>query len=276
MDATTSAQIAAIEANWDVRTPVHVASRFYDVAHRDPADWFAPFEWDDLGDLAGKDVAHLQCHIGSETLAFAARGARVTGLDISGASVEAARTIAAEAGLDARYVKADVHAAVSALGGSAYDVVYTGKGAVCYLPDLDAWAGEVAGLLRPGGTFYLVEFHPLLNALSPVPSPDGDESLLLRHDYLGGRGAIARAGTHTYTDGPALPEAVEHYEWAHGIGEVVTALVGAGLRITLLRETERLPWPRWSTMAPTPGGWFALPDAAPRVPLIYALRATRD
>ncbi|MCG8920512.1 class I SAM-dependent methyltransferase [Actinokineospora sp. PR83] len=274
MDPATTRMIQAIEANWDVRTPVHVASRFYDVASRDPADWFADFEWDDLGELAGRHVAHLQCHIGAETLAFAAKGAHTVGLDISGESVRAARELAESAGAEVTYVKADVHDAVSALGAEGFDVVYTGKGAVCYLPDLDAWATQVAGLLKPGGTFYLVEFHPLLNALSPVPSPDGDESLLLRHDYLGGRGAIERDGAHTYTDGPALAEAITHHEWAHGIGEVVTALIGAGLRITLLRETERLPWPRWSTMAPD-AGWFSLPAEAPRIPLIYALRATR-
>ncbi|OLR89999.1 class I SAM-dependent methyltransferase [Actinokineospora bangkokensis] len=274
MDPATSAMIDAIEANWDARTPVHVASRFYDVPGRDPADWFADFEWADLGDLTDKRVAHLQCHIGSETLAFAARGAEATGLDISGESVKAARAIAAEKGLAVDYVKADVHDAVSALGAGAFDVVYTGKGAVCYLPDLDLWAEQVAGLLTPGGTFYLVEFHPLLNALGPVPPPDGDESLLLRHDYLGGRGPIPRDGAHTYTDGPALPEPVPHVEWAHGLGAVVTALVGAGLRIDLLRETERLPWPRWSSMGPS-GSWFALPEGAPRIPLIYALRARR-
>ncbi|MBM7771825.1 SAM-dependent methyltransferase [Actinokineospora baliensis] len=273
-DSETSARIQANEANWDARTPIHVASRFYDVAGRDPRAWFADFEWADLGDLAGKDLVHLQCHIGAETIAFPPLGARVVGLDISAASVRAAAELAAAKGVAVEYVKADVHSAVEALGGSRFDVVYTGKGALCYVPDLDVWAGQVAGLLRPGGQVYVVEFHPLLNALSPVPPPDGSEDLLLRHDYLSGRGSVERDGTRTYTDGPELAEAQVHYEWQHGIGDVVNALVGAGLRISLLRETEQLPWPRWSTMTTT-GGWFSLPDEAPRIPLIYALRAVR-
>ncbi|WP_018683280.1 class I SAM-dependent methyltransferase [Actinokineospora enzanensis] len=272
-DPETTRRIAANEANWDARTPIHLASAFYDVANRDPEVWFADFEWTDLGDLTGKDVAHLQCHIGAETVALARRGARVVGLDISTESVRAATDLAAAQGVDIRYVKSDVHDAAAALGHEAFDIVYTGKGAICYLPDLPVWAAQVATLLRPGGQVYIVEFHPLLNSLSPVPPPDGSEDLLLRHDYLGGR-AVERDGTRTYTDGPELPTARESYEWPHGVGEVVNALVGAGLRIVHLRETEQLPWPRWSTMTTT-GGWFSLPAAAPRIPLIYALRAEK-
>ncbi|GAA3061057.1 class I SAM-dependent methyltransferase [Actinokineospora globicatena] len=274
MDFDTAAMIRANEANWDARTPIHLASGFYDVAGRDPRAWFAEFEWSDLGELAGKDLVHLQCHIGAETIAFPPLGARVVGLDISAESVRAATALAESKGVAVEYVKSDVHTAVETLGASRFDVVYTGKGALCYVPDLDIWAGQVAGLLRPGGQLYLVEFHPLLNALSPVPPPDGSEELLLRHDYLSGRGAIERDGTRTYTDGPELPDARVSFEWQHGIGEVVTALVGAGLRITRLRETEQLPWPRWSTMT-TAGGWFTLPESAPRIPLIYALQAVK-
>ncbi len=163
----------ANQANWDARTPVHLASRFYGVDEEpDPSRWFAPWEWDDLGELAGRDVLHLQCHLGTDTMAFAQRGARTVGLDFSAASVEAATGIAARAGVDVTYVRADVYDAVEALGGRRFDVVYTGKGALCYLPDLDRWAGTVAGLLRPGGRLYLTEFHPLLNALGPKPAPE--------------------------------------------------------------------------------------------------------
>ncbi|WP_328727228.1 class I SAM-dependent methyltransferase [Streptomyces sp. NBC_00259] len=266
------------EANWDARTPVHLASRFYGVdgarGDTDPDRWFAAFEWDDLGDLTQRDVLHLQCHLGTETLAFARRGARTTGLDISGASVTAARNLAAEAGLDVDYVRANVYDAAEALGEERrFDLIYTGKGALCYLPDLDRWAATVAGLLRPGGRLYLVEFHPLLNSLGPKPAPGEGPELLLRHDYLGGRGAVRRDSTYTYTDGPAVRGATESFEWMHGLDEVINALTGAGLGITRLRESDELPWPRWPHMVRTPGGWWRLPDGAPRIPLLYALLA---
>ncbi|MEU7059210.1 class I SAM-dependent methyltransferase [Streptomyces sp. NPDC046197] len=264
----------ANRANWDARTPVHVASRFYGLDRElDPARWFAPFEWEDLGDLAGRDVLHLQCHLGTETLAFAQRGARAVGLDFSAASVTAARDIAARAGLDVTYEQANVYDAVAALGHRRFDVVYTGKGALCYLPDLARWADVVARLLRPGGRLYVVEFHPLLNALGPKPAPGDGPELLLRHDYLGGRGPVHRDATYTYTDGPAVQGATDSYEWMHGMDEVVNVLIEAGLTVRRLRESDELPWPRWPQMVRTPSGWWRL--AEPRIPLLYGLLALR-
>jgi SAM-dependent methyltransferase len=267
-DPETRRRFAAIEANWDARTPIHAASRFYDVGGKEPASWFADYEWADLGDLTGKDVLHLQCHLGTETAAFAGRGAgRVVGLDLSTAAVAEARRLATA---PVSYVRANVYDAPAALNGDRFDVVYTGKGALCYLPDLPRWAGVVAELLRPGGLVYIVEFHPLLVSLGLVPA--GPE-LLLRHDYLGGRGAQLRDGAHTYTDGPPLTHSTEVYEWAHGLGEVVNALVGAGFQITSLREPDEIPWPRWPSMVPTGTGFWRLPGDAPRIPLFYALAA---
>lgn len=275
-DDTTRQQMAAIGFNWDERTPIHVASRFYDVGGRDPESWFAAYEWADLGDVAGRDVLHLQCHLGTETAAFARRGARsVTGLDLSAAAVTAARRLAAAAGVSIDYVQANVYEAAEALGGRRFDVVYTGKGALCFLPDLDRWAATVAGLLRPGGIAYVVEFHPLLTALGVVPAAPDERDLVVRDDYLAGRGAREQDVTFTYTDGPALTRATTSYEWAHGLGEVVTALVGAGLTIRSLRESDELPWPRWPQMTPTAGGFWRLPADQPRIPLCYALLAAR-
>ncbi|MDN0199167.1 class I SAM-dependent methyltransferase [Streptomyces sp. S.PNR 29] len=263
----------ANQANWDARTPVHVGSRFYGLDQGlDPDRWFAAFEWEDLGELTGRDVLHLQCHLGTETIAFARRGARAVGLDFSAASVTAATGIAAKAGVEVRYVQANVYDAVEALQGRRFDVVYTGKGALCYLPDLRRWAEVVARLLRPGGRLYVVEFHPLLNALGPKPGPGEGPELLLRHDYLGGAGPVHRDATHTYTDGPAVQGATDCYEWTHGIGEVLNALVDAGLTVRRLRESDELPWPRWPRMVRTESGWWRLPE--PRIPLLYGLSAT--
>jgi SAM-dependent methyltransferase len=272
-DAETRRLMAVIEANWDERTPIHRASAFYDVDNRDPQSWFAGYEWADLGDLTGRDVLHLQSHLGTETMAFARRGARtVTGLDLSGAAVGAARELAAAAGVEIDYVRANVYDAVEALGGRQFDVIYTGKGSLCYLPDLPGWAGVLARLLRPGGRVYVVEFHPVLQSLGLVGA--AEEPLELRHDLIGGGGPVARDATRTYTDGPALREATTSYEWVHGLGEVVTAVSGAGLTVRSLRESDELPWPRWAGMTRTPDGWWRLPEPAPRVPLFYALLAT--
>ncbi|MET9296049.1 class I SAM-dependent methyltransferase [Streptomyces sp. NPDC003077] len=262
--------IQANQANWDARTPIHIASDFY--GQRITSDWFASFEWEDLGDLDGRDVVHLQCHLGTETVAFADLGARTVGLDFSEAALKEARRLADESGRDIEFVWSDVHRAVEALGGRRFDVVYTGKGALCYLPDLTAWARVVRDLLRPGGMLYLVEFHPLLNALGPVSGPDGDE-LTLRHDYLAGRGPIRSDNPYTYTDGPPVEGATTSYEWRHGLGEIVGALTGAGLTVDVLRETDLLPWKRFEAMERAENGWWRLPADQPKIPLLFALRA---
>jgi SAM-dependent methyltransferase len=274
-DEDIRAKVAANKRNWDARVPIHVNSAFYEIVERDPMSWFAPFEWRDLGQLEGREVVHLQCHLGAETMAFALKGARTTGLDFSGVSVQEARRVAHQAALAIEYVHADVYDAAAALGTERFDVVYTGKGALCYLPDLTAWAQTVASLLKPGGFLYLVEFHPLLNALGPTQKPGVPDDLVVRHDYLGGRGPIERDSTHSYTDGPPLAGDTLHYEWAHGVGEVVTAVAQNGLIIESLTETRLLPWRRWPLMERTANGWWAMPESQPRFPVMYGLKATK-
>jgi SAM-dependent methyltransferase len=129
-----------------------------------------------------------------------ARG--TTGLDFSHVSVLEAQRIAREEALPIEYVCADVYDAVEALGSDRFDIVYTGKGALCYLPDLMAWAQTILRLLKVGGFLYVAEFHPLLNALGPTKKSDFIDDLVIRHDYLGGHGAVERDSASTYTDGP--------------------------------------------------------------------------
>ncbi|KIX79312.1 methyltransferase type 12 [Streptomyces sp. MBRL 10] len=277
----------ANQLNWDARTSIHVASRYYGLDGGEPLDasrWFAPFEWEDLGELEGRDVLHLQCHLGTETIAFAQRGARAAGLDISGKAVVAARDLASRAGIPVEYVEANVYDAAEAFAGRQFDVIYTGKGALYYLPDLERWANTVAGLLRPGGRLYIAEFHPLLNALRPGPAKgDGPDlvghdfhadALVVGHDYLSS-GVVRRESTHTYTDGPAIEGATEFFEWMHGLDDVINAVIGAGLRVERLRESDQLPWRRWDRMISTGEGWWKLPEGEPKVPLLYALLARR-
>ena len=180
-------------ANWDERTPIHVGSRFYRVDEfKSGVQTLHGFELDELPDLAGKDLVHLQCHFGLDTLSLARKGARVTGLDFSGPAVEAARELASAMGIDARFIEANVYDARAALG-QAYDVVYTGKGAINWLPDIVTWAEIIADLLRPGGVFYLSEFHPVHSMLAD-DGANGRVPLLQRGPHgLGQRGGLHRS-----------------------------------------------------------------------------------
>jgi 2-polyprenyl-3-methyl-5-hydroxy-6-metoxy-1,4-benzoquinol methylase len=153
--------VAANRALWDEWTPIHVGSAFYDVdgwksgrRHDLP-----PLLVDEVGDVAGKDLLHLQCHFGLDTLSWARRGARVTGADFSERAVEQARLLAAETGLEARFVVSDVVDLPDRLEGD-FDVVFTSFGVLNWLPDVPRWAEVVAHFVRPGGFFYIAEAHP--------------------------------------------------------------------------------------------------------------------
>lgn len=276
-DAETRRMLDANRMNWDARTPVHVASEFYDLAGaRAGADRLAAFEWEELGDLNGLDVAHLQCHIGTDTLCLRRAGANTVGLDFSAESVKAAGDLAKESELDVRYVQADVHDAVEALGAGRFDIVYTGKGSLVWLPDPYRWARVVAELLRPGGQLYLAEFHPLLWALQAGGDQDSSaEELRIASDYLGSGESVEDQANVTYTDGPPLEGSTTVYMWNHDLGTVVTAIASSGLSIVSLAERDVLPWTPLPGMRPAGEGWWRLPEGAPRVPLIYSLRALK-
>jgi SAM-dependent methyltransferase len=263
------AMIEANRANWDARVPVHL--RGYDLDHlRRGGQRLADFEYAAI-DVDGRDVLHLQCHIGTDTICLARHGARVVGLDLSGASIDAARELAAECGVAVEYVQSDVYDAVEALGGRFFDVVYTGKGALCWLPDLHRWARVAAELLRPGGVLYAIDFHPLLQAAADEQPATG---LLLERNYLGA-GPERSDVPFTYTGEGRLTRDAVNYQWAHGLDEVLDAVLSAGLQLTGFVEHDVSCWRRFPSMVDLGDGWSGWPDGAPRLPLMFSVRAEK-
>ena len=255
-------------ANWDERVPIHVAGEFYDVeGFRAGHERLRPFEIAEVGDVAGKDLVHLQCHFGIDTLSWARRGARVVGLDFSGPAVEAARRLAAELGLDATFVESDVYDAVGSLGGRTFDVVYTGLGALNWLPDIGRWAGVVADLLRPGGFLYLAEFHPFSRVF-------GDEDLTVTYDYFQDAPEVWDE-PGTYADLGAETVNNRTYEWLHTLGDVLSAVVSSGLTLELLHEHDYTLFPQWPFLKKSGFDTYRLPEGTPSLPLMYSLRARK-
>jgi SAM-dependent methyltransferase len=252
---------------WDEKAPLHLRSALYDVeSFKSGRPSLKPHEIEDLADVAGKDLVHLQCHIGLDTLSWARLGARVTGLDFSGAAVAAATQLAQEIGVEARFVQADLYDAPSALNAT-YDIVYTGVGALCWLPDIQRWASVVHHLLRPGGELYLFEFHPAGWMF--------EDRLEVRQDYFTPPEGCRFAGSVTYADGSSPNQTGETIQWKHPLGAVVTALVKAGLAIEELRELDRDVLQRWPFMERDADGLFRMPAGQPSMPLMYTLRARR-
>lgn len=268
----------ANRANWDERATLHAdrgehgyrVSRYID--DRGALSDVVRFDLPRLGSVEGLRAAHLQCHIGTDTLSLARLGARVTGLDFSPVAVAEARALVAETGDDVDFVVADVYDAASALPAASFDLVYTGIGALCWLPRVDRWARVVAGLLAPGGSLFLREGHPILWAMDERL----DDDLHLRFSYFEHEQPLEWDDDSTYVDTARPLTATRTYEWNHSLGEIVTALIDAGLRIDLLVEHDSVPWEALpGQMVLRPDGEFALAERSGVAPLSYTLRATR-
>ena len=212
---------------------------------------------------------HLQCHIGLDTLSWARRGALVSGLDFSAPAISAASSLAASLGLEATFVVSDVYDAVAALGGQRFDIVYTGIGALVWLPDIPRWARVVANLLAPGGFLYLVEGHPFVQILD---ESSGSAGLVVARDHFDAAPQVEDY-PYTYTDGPALSHS-RQVEFQHGLGEIVTSLVEAGLRIEFLHEHDFEAFGRFGSLQPQEDGTYRFPPGQPRVPMMFSLRAS--
>lgn len=268
--------------SWNAVVPAHESHRPGQAAFlRGGGSTLFPEELALLGELRGRRLLHLLCNAGQDSLSLAARGARVTGVDLSDAAVERAQALSAASGIAARFVCADVYAFLAEARG-VYDLVYGGYGVICWLPDLDAFARGVAEALAPGGRFALVEFHPASNML--------DADWRLAHDYPAGGAPLTLPGVGDYVGAAAgglspagfaageaafvNPHPCHLFRW--GVGEVVSALARAGLRLALLEEYPYVNGERpFDGMRPGEGRRWHPPAGAPAVPLMYGIAAEK-
>jgi SAM-dependent methyltransferase len=264
-------------ANWDERAQAHAASPDYGLDRfvTDPQhiSTVVRFDRPRLGDLTGVRGVHLQCHIGTDTVSLARLGATMTGVDFSPKSLEQARLLADRAGTPVEYVESDVYAAPEALGGARFDLVFTGVGALCWLPDVRRWAQTVAALLAPGGRLFLREGHPVLWALDYERD---DDLLVLQEPYFEQKDpqVYDEPGTYVATDA-SFAHTVTN-EWNHGLGQIVTAVLDAGLTLTALEEHRSVPWDALpGRMTRLDDGEFQLTDRPERLPHTYTLQAVK-
>ena len=271
-----SSSIEVNRASWDERVTAHVASPGYSVARfsEDPGflSSVVRFDLPRLGDVSGLDGVHLQCHIGTDTVSLARLGARMTGLDFSEPAIEAARQLAEATGADARFVVSELYEAPDVLRQERFDFVYTGIGAICWLPDIHGWAQVVAALLRPGGRLFMREGHPMLWAINEKRA----DVLAVELPYFETPGPIVWDDGGTYVETDAVFERTITHEWNHGLGETVTAVLDAGMEITMLEEHKTVPWDALPGKLETAdNGEFQLKDGHERLPLTYTLQARK-
>jgi len=258
---------------WDERALVHRADRtgFYAIERfRQGGDVLMPIEAGEIGDVGGKRLLHLQCHIGLDTLSLARRGAQATGVDFSGEAIATARGLAAETGLRARFVECDVYDAPAAVA-ERFDIVYVSWGAICWLPDIRRWGEVVAACLSPGGFLYMADGHPFAMTLELQ-----GQTLACRYPYSSAPDEpMSFDDTTTYTGDPTLLQQTRSYSWNHALSDILGSLLDRGLRFDFLHEHDTVPYRMFPHMVPAGGRMFRLPDGMPRIPLAFSLKATK-
>ncbi len=263
---------------WDAWTGIHVASEFYDVdSFREGGSRqirIKDYERDEVGDVTGRSLLHLQCHFGLETLSWARLGATVTGADFSPQAIDAARRLADELGIQATFVCSnlyDLPETLDAEGG--FDVVYTSHGVLGWLPDIGRWARVVAHFVKPGGFFYLTEVHPVVMAFENEGVESGE--LRLQYPYWSHDEPLSFDVKGSYADPDAPTHGLREHGWDHGLGEIVTALIDAGLRIEFLHEFPFVLW-KIDFLERRDDGRYYLPgELDGRMPLYFSVRASK-
>lgn len=275
-------RLAANRRNWNERTPIHVASRFYDVASfKAGRVTLNAIERREVGPVAGRSLLHLQCHFGLDTMSWARLGAAATGVDFSDAAIRQARALSAEVGVGARFVEADVYDLPQRLD-ERFDIVYTAVGVLCWLPDLAAWAQVAARFVKPGGTFYIMDVHPFLGVFETADADGGAapfENLRVRYPYFPHPEGLYFAGGAPSYAGDEVIEA-GCYEWPHSVGEILGAIADAGLVVEFFHEFDANRYQAFPGMVADGDGWWRFPGKSRgpgghSLPQLFSLRAQK-
>ena len=227
-------------------------------------------ELEELGDVKGKTLLHLQCHFGLDTLSWARKGAVVTGVDFSREAIRLARSLAEETAIEATFIESNIYDLPDVLD-EKFDIVFTSYGVHCWLNDLVRWGEIVAHFLKPGGTFYIVEFHPL----QWVFDWDAEDDFKIVRGYFHRPSPIELQVDGSYADGTKF-EPQPDYEWAHTMADVVNAIINAGLRIEFLHEFAKSPFPNFSFLKESEDGYWSYDNPDVQLPLVYSIKASKE
>src|SRR5437870_376066 len=259
--------------NWDERAAIHARDSTGDYMldrFRAGEEALHEIEAAELGDVSGKRVLHLQCHIGRDTLCLVRRGATVTGLDFSSVALNVARRLSDETGLKAEFVEAIVDQAPYLTPGP-FDLVFTTWGTICWLPDVRVWARVIASVLVPNGELYFADAHPGFLVLEQHAG-----KLASMYDFqTPADRPLEFVDATTYTGDPTVMTHQSTREWIHSLSAILGALIDAGLTIAMFREHEVLPWRGLQCLVPASDRMWRLPDGYPRIPLSFSLRAKK-
>jgi SAM-dependent methyltransferase len=251
--------------SWNSRVDAHYASDFYKVKEFvEGACSLQSIELEQLGDVRGLRILHVQCHFGQDSIALSRRGAEVTGVDFSEKAIAKARELAELCGTKTRFVCCDVYDLPRHLD-ETFDVVFTSYGVLGWLPDLNRWASTLSRFLKPGGRLLLVEFHPVVWMFD-------DDFSKVQYRYMNS-GPILETQSGTYAE-PGADLTLQSMMWNHGLGDVTNSLIENGLQIRSLREYDYSPYPCFRNTVEFEPGKFRIPHLGDQIPMVYSILAT--
>jgi SAM-dependent methyltransferase len=270
----------ANKQSWNKRTAVHKDSAFYDLASfKKGRSSLNKIELEELGNVKGKTLLHLQCHFGMDTISWQREGANCVGVDLSDEAIKLAREINAELKLGAKFICTNIYDLMdnaeamryysSPVGGGweGADIVFTSYGTIGWLPDLDKWAGIVAHFLKPGGIFYIADFHPVLWMM--------DEHFeKIKYHYFNTE-VITEEISGTYSDRDAPIKSIEH-GWNHPFSEIFNALVKHGLQVQQFNEFPYSPYNCFSNLEQGTDGMWRIKGMDERMPMMYSIKAVKQ
>ena len=253
--------------SWNSLTTLHAKSDFYNVERfKQGKTSLNPIEIEELGDVKGKNLLHLQCHFGLDTLSLARAGAKVTGIDISDTSIQIASDLANELNIPAQFMRSNVYDIKNVLD-EPFDIVFTSYGAINWLDDLDQWAKLIYRYLKPDGFFYMVEFHPYIYTLN--------EKSEIANSYFKSE-PLETVVDSSYTDKSEMPDKnLMHVEWHHSLSEVINSLISAGLTIEFLNEYPYQPYNCFPNLAEMEPGKWVSEEYGTKIPHVYSIKARK-
>jgi ubiquinone/menaquinone biosynthesis C-methylase UbiE len=251
---------------WNKKTPYHLKSKMYDLEGFKNGKTSLKFiELEELGDVKGKTMLHLQCHFGQDSLSWARLGANVTGVDFSDEAIATAKKLNDELKLNSNFICSNVYDLPQQLDNK-FDIVFTSYGTIGWLPDLTKWGKIISQFLKPGGTFYIVEFHPVRWMFD-------DDFEELKYSYFNS-GVIEEEIQGTYADRTA-PIKHTYYGWNHPLSDVINSLVDNGLQIDFLHEFPFSVYNVFQNSVQGEDGWWRIKGLEDIIPMMFSIKARK-
>ena len=264
----------AVKANlatWEAWTDSHFDGGLYDIdSFRAGRNTLNPLEIQEVGDVTGKSLLHLQCHFGLDTLSWERMGAKTTGVDFSTKAITKAQGLASELDLSSRFICSSIYDLKDNLEGQ-FDIVFTSYGVLTWLPDLQPWAETITHFLKPGGLFYIAEFHPTMCMFDNRP---GVQDWRLGWPYFNSGKPMIEVNTGSYANPESGIQTASH-EFPHPLSEVVQSLIDAGLKLQTFREHDFSCWQFNELLSKSEDGYWRTADPEANIPLMYSISARK-